>query len=457
MLGPAGMGIAGLLTSTTGIIGSLTSFGLGTSAVKDIAAAEATGDQTRIATVSTVLRRWVWVTGFLGMCITLFAAPYLSKLTFGNADYTFPFIWISVSLLLSQLSSGQMVLLQGMRKIQYLAKANLLGSIMGLITTLPFYYLMGNKGIVPGIVVSAIVSTLICWYFGRKIITEKVFVSLATTINDGKEMLRMGFMISLSGMVGVGTAYILRIFITRHGGVDQVGLYNAGFAIINSYVGLVFTAMGTDYYPRLSAAAHETKACNEVVNQQTEVALLILTPIVIFFLVFINWIVVILYSAKFVPVKDMILWAALAVLLKAVAWSIGFIMLAKSANKVFLASELISNAYMLLLNMAGYYYLGLTGLGISFIITYLLSLVQVFFIAKTRFNFKFEKEAYTIFVIQFTLAVVAFLSSLYIGGILSYLIGTALFLVSATYSYLELDKRIGIGSIVKNTLTKFKK
>ena len=36
LLGPTGMGIVGLLTSTTGLITGLTNFGLGTSAVKDI-------------------------------------------------------------------------------------------------------------------------------------------------------------------------------------------------------------------------------------------------------------------------------------------------------------------------------------------------------------------------------------------------------------------------------------
>lgn len=34
LLGPSGMGIVGLLTSTTGLITGLTNFGLGTSAIK---------------------------------------------------------------------------------------------------------------------------------------------------------------------------------------------------------------------------------------------------------------------------------------------------------------------------------------------------------------------------------------------------------------------------------------
>ena len=71
LLGPAGMGIVGLLTSTLGLISGLTNFGLGTSAVKDIAEARTTENETRIATVTIVLRRLVWISGTLGTIVVL--------------------------------------------------------------------------------------------------------------------------------------------------------------------------------------------------------------------------------------------------------------------------------------------------------------------------------------------------------------------------------------------------
>lgn len=75
-LGPVGMGISGLLFSTTGIIGGLTSFGLSTSTVKDIAAAHGVGNISRLSTVAAVFKRLVWVTGLLGMaCRTLIYYP----------------------------------------------------------------------------------------------------------------------------------------------------------------------------------------------------------------------------------------------------------------------------------------------------------------------------------------------------------------------------------------------
>lgn len=449
LLGPAGMGIAGLLTSATGLISGLTNFGLGTSAVKNVAAANGSGNKARIAVIITVLRRWVWITGLLGMIVTIIAAPLLSRITFGNAGYTFPFIWISVSLLMTQLSSGQMILLQGMRKLQYLAKANLAGSLLGLVITVPLYYWLGNNGIVPGIIITAAVTLAASWYFAKTITLLPVNVSRVRTIAEGKEMLTMGFMISLSGLITLGASYVVRIFISNLGGVDQVGLYNAGFAIVNSYVGLIFTAMSTDYYPRLAAVAHSNEECKQVINQQAEIAILIMAPIIILFLVFINWVVVILYSARFGPVNEMILWAALGMLFKAVAWAVAFIFLAKGASKIFFWSEVVANVYILVLNVLGYYYYGLTGLGISFLVAYILYLLQNYFIAKLKFAFTFKREMFIIFFVQFSLALLAFLTALIWKGKIAYITGCLVFLISFIYSFTELDKRLGIGSFIK--------
>lgn len=450
LLGPAGMGIAGLLTSTTGLIGSLTTFGLSASAVKDIAAANSTGDQNRIAVVIAVFRKLIWITGILGAVVTLVLSPWLSQLTFGNKDYTLAFVWLSITLLFSQLSAGQLVLLQGMRKLQYLAKANLTGSILGLVITIPLYYVWGIDAIVPGIIIASITSLLRSWYFSSKIEILPVKVPLNVTIHEGKAMLTMGFLISLSSLISVGASYILRIFISNTGGVEQVGLYNAGFVIINSYVGLIFTAMGTDYYPRLAAVAHSNTLCKSTINQQAEIAILILAPILMLFLVFINWLIILMYSFKFIAINDMIYWAALGIFFKASTWAIGFIFLAKGASKVFFWSELLSNSYLLIFNIIGYKLFGLKGLGISFLISYMFSFIQVFFIAKIKFQFSFDKAFVLIFVGQFLLAILCYLTVVFISKPYAYILGSLFIVISVIYSYKELDKRLEIKTLAKS-------
>lgn len=452
LLGPLGMGISGLLTSTTGFVAALTNFGLSTSAVKDVSAAYSTGNEIRLATIVKVFRRWVWVTGLLGTILTAALSPWLSELTFGNRDYTFAFIWISITLLLNQISAGQSVLLRGMRQIRYMAQSAMIGSVIGLFTTIPLYYFYGIKGIVPGIIVTAITSLALTWYYARKLNIKPIYVSKARTIAEGKEMLKMGFMISLSSVITLGAAYVMRLYISNTGGVNQVGLYSAGFAIISTYVGLVFTAMSTDYYPRLAAVAHNNEKSREAINHQAEIAILILAPIILVFLVFINWVVIILYSTKFIPINDMILYAALGMFFKAVSFSISFIFLAKGASKVFFLNELITNVYLLSFNLLGYKYFGLKGLGISFMVAYFLYAVQVYFISHYKYQFSFNTEIYKIFSFQFGLAIACLAVVKVLYTPYSYIIGSLFIIVSVLFAYKELDKRLGLAVLIKNAI-----
>ena len=444
LLGPAGMGILGLLTSTMTLMGSLTNFGLKTSAVKDISAEHALKNNYRIAVTVTILRRLVWLTGCLGTLLVLSLSPLLSKLTFGNEDFTIAFIWISLTLLFQQLSSGQLVILQGLRKLQDLAKANVLGSTIGLIATLPFYYIFGTGGIVPGIIGTSLVTLFLSWHFSNKVAVETVDVSYNQTWSEGKNMLRMGFIISLSGLLATGGSYIVRVFISRAGGIEEVGLYNAGFAVINTYVGMIFSAMATDYYPRLSAVAHDNLLCKRTINQQAEIALLVLSPILVAFLIFINWVVVLLYSDQFVAVNTMIYWATMGMFFKSTSWSIGFIFLAKGSSKLFFWNEIVTNLYLLGLNIVGYYYWGLTGLGISFAVSYLLHLLQVFIVSRIKFSFSFDTAIFKIFLFQFSIAIASFLAVMNLDKGYSYIIGGFLVLISSWYSFVELDKRLSI-------------
>jgi len=455
LLGPIGMGISGLLYSTIGLIKGFTDFGLGTSAVKDIAAANVTGDQIKISTVATVIRRLVWITGSLGALVIMVLSSWLSQVTFGNHDYTLAFIWVSITLLFNQISSGQMVLLQGMRKLQNLAKANLTGSTLGLITTIPLYYIWGIKGIVPAIIVTAVITLVLSWYFAHKIKLQPVSVSFASTITEGKSMLNMGFMISLSGTITILSSYVVRIFIRNHGGIEQVGFYNAGFTLLDTYVSLIFTAMGTDYYPRLTAIAKDNLLCKHTINQQVEIALLILAPILVIFLIFINLAIVILYSKKFIPINEMIYWASLGVFFKAPGWAIGFILLAKGEASLFFYNEAIAIAYFLGLNLLGYYFFGLSGLGISYLVGYLIYLIQMYFLSKWKFEFSFSKDLIRIFILQFLLAIGGFLVARFLKSPFSYAVGIVLIALSCWYSFKELDKRLGVRSILIEVRDRF--
>jgi O-antigen/teichoic acid export membrane protein len=444
LLGPAGIGTAGLFNSTISLISGIISFGLGSSAVKDIALAHGTGDETRVSIITVVLNRLILATGIIGALITAIFASFISQLTFGNRDFAAAFIWISFSVFFTQVSSGQIVLLQGMRKLKYLAQANLYGSLFGLIVTIPIYYKFGVNGIVPSIIITSVISLLGSWFYVRKLKIRPIKVSFNQTFAEGKNMLVLGFVISITTLLSIGVSFVVRVFINRSGGVSDVGLYTAGFSIVTIYLGMIFNAMGTDYYPRLSAVSNDSKQTSEVINQQAVITILILAPLLTIFFVFIHWGVILLYSNLFTGINDMMIWAAMGMFFKACTWPMGFLFLAKGESKIYFWNELTSNIYTLLFSVIGYRIYGLTGLGIAYLASYFITLIQVMVIMRIKYMFFFNSKFIRIFLYQFVITILTFILVLFFPKLYHYPIGIIFIFLSLCLSYRELDRLIDL-------------
>lgn len=450
LLGPTGMGISGLYTSATQLIQGLTSMGLSSSAVKNVAEANGSGDFQRISRVVTILRKLVWFTGLLGMIVVIALSPILSKSTFGNYDYTIPFIFLSVTLLFQQLSAGQSVVLRGMRRLKHMAKSSVLGSFFGLIISVPIYYFFGIDGIVPTLILSSITTLLLTWYFSKKIKIEKQNITPKQTFQEGKEMLKMGLVMSLNSILVLGVAYIVRIFIVRIGGTEEVGLYTAGFAIVNGYVGLIFTAMGTDYYPRLAGINKDNLKCKEMINQQAEIAILIISPIIMIFLLIAPYAIILLYSNKFIPITGFMQWAMLGMIFKAASWSISFIFMAKQDMKTFLFNEISIKIFNVPLYLLMYKYLGLDGLGIGFMINYFVYFILVYFVSNKKYKFSFLLSFKRLLFISLFLVISCFLLIYLWKSNYVYIPTIILTLICCIYSFKELDKRMELVNVIRS-------
>ena len=449
LIGPIGMGISNLLLTTMELINGLTNLGLERSAVKDISLANTNSNSKSVAITISILKKLVWLTITVGVILMILSAPWLSEIAFGNKDYTISFRWISIALLFKQLSSSQLAILQGLRKLKSLAKANLLGNFIGLLITLPLYYYYKIDAIVPAIIIATFMSFVFTYYYSHKLDIESVTISRKEAVSEGKGMINLGVMLSLSSLITLLVAYIIRIYIgsaneTEELGLIDVGLYSAGFVILNSYVGIIFNAMGTDYFPRLSEIANDIKKLRKTVLEQATVAILLITPIIVVFLACAPFIIVILYSHEFSPIVAMVTWGILGMIFKAVSWSMGYMIIAKGDSKVFIKTAIGFNTILLSINIIGYHFGGLEGVGISFFIYYIIHFIAIRIITYYRYDFYFEKGFYKIFTFTVIMCFLAFSITFIPSSILKNTLMIGLIVVSCWYSYKELDKKIGV-------------
>lgn len=457
LLGPSGMGIAGLILSTISMIESLTGVGLSTSGVRDVARAFSSGDENRKNTTITVLRKLVLLTGILGALITFIFSAYLSEWSFGNQEYSIAFKIVSIVVFFNQITIGQQVLLQGTFHYKEIAKSSLYGSLLGLIFTIPLYYFFGVDGIVPAIVIASLIQLLLSWFYSRKLQFKKITLSLRQSFTESKLMIKLGIVIALTGFMSQGITYLIRVYISNYGSLSEVGLYTAGMAIATSYVGMVFSAMSTDYTPRLAAVADNNYKLMEVINKQAIFLITIIAPLVILFIVLIKQLVVILYSAEFIQIIEMLVWIMLGMFFRAISWTIAFSFVARGDTKIFFWNELLTKIYSFSFSIIGFHYLGLTGLGVAFLLTYLIYTIHMYILAKYKFNFFFSPEFFKAIIPQLLLTIVSFIIIKIIGyNIYRYIVGFSFFVFIAWLSYSNLNKMIDIKASIVNLKNKIK-
>jgi O-antigen/teichoic acid export membrane protein len=452
LLGATGVGIIGLLNAPLQLIISITGLGIAYSAVRDVSKAHSSKDQTMIAKTITTLRRWSWFTGLLGAVVTMSLATLLSQWTFGNRNYTWAFIWLSITILLQAISKGQSAILQGTRRIKDMAKAGVIGSLLGLVTSIPLYYLYGIKGIVPAMIITAITGLFLSWFFSRRVVIEKTELTYKETYFSGLGMAKLGIYMTIAGFIATFSAYILNAFISNRGGVEQVGLYNAGWGVVGQYTGIIFIAMATDYFPRLSAMQDDNDKVKELVSQQGEIALLIMTPLLTLLILTMPLVVRILYTPAFMPI---VMFASLTVLgmhFKTITWAMDYIWLAKGNSQWYLTIEIISGIIILVMNLLFYYLFGLNGIGISFILTYLLAMAFTYLILKWKYNFGFPKRFYERLFLTYGFVVLSFLTVFIPVTAYRYIAGFIVLTMAIFFSFFKLNELIDLRSFISGRL-----
>lgn len=455
-LGPTGVGIYNLLRNTVEITGKISGFGLSASSVKFISEEFTDGDEEKAHKLIQILQNLLWISGGLGAIVLAILAPYLSQRLFQTDAYTYSIIWLSLSVLFNQLTDGRVSILQSLRKLQYLAKANLWGSAWGLILTAPIFYFLREDGIVPAILIASVINLFLSNLFLRKSKIPKKQISKIDSIKEGMGMIKLGLALSFSSMVSAVTAYVLQLYINDFGGLAQVGLYSVGFLILNRYGGLIFTAMAKDFYPRLAGISNYRSKIRYTVEHQAFLAVLLMTPFVVLFLALAPQFIRLLLSSEFDEIKTMVSWGMIGLLLKATSWSMAYIIIAKGDTKLYIQSNVSFKILELATNIAGYYFGGLVGLGISFMVYYFIYLIGIYIITNKKYKFYFSKEFYVIFLVCLIISGLTFALTYIDQVVLKYVLLGIVFFATSWFCYHQLNNKLDFRSFVKEFMEKRK-
>lgn len=434
LLGPAGMGLASLFNSTVNFISQATNLGISFSAVKHISELFDNGDEAAVNHFVKVVRAWSLLTALIGMLLCVVAGPLLSDFTFSWGDHTLHFVLLAPAVGLLAITGGETAILKGARQLRSLAVIQIYSVLAAFAISIPVYYVYGQTGIVPVIVLMALVSMLLTIRHSYRLYPIRL-KGAKGLFGEGMEMVKLGIAFVIAGVLGSGAEMLIRSYLNvSSGDLDVVGLYNAGFMLTVTYANMVFSAMETDYFPRLSSVGDDVAALNQTVNRQIEVSLLIASPMLAVLIIILPELIPLLFTSKFLPVVSMAQVTVLAVYIKAISLPVSYITLAKGDSVGYMVLEGIYDVALVALVVFGYQHWGLFGTGVALSVSYLFDILLVGIYAYIRYHYHFSLPVLQYAGIQLSLGLAVYVVTLvdnpYIYWILGLLLCMASLLVS---------------------------
>lgn len=429
ILGPEGMGLVSLFNSTIKLVSDSTNLGISMSAVRTISEAYEQNDNVKLCHTIKLIRCWCLLTALFGAFICIIISPLLNDWTFTWGNHTLHFILLSPVVAITAITGGELAILKGTRQLKHLAAISLYSVATALIVSVPIFYEFGEAGIVPSLILVAFTQMLITIICSYRLFP--LHFSLSKSIySEGLGIVKLGVAFVLAGILGSGAEFLIRSFLNTSGDLSVVGLYNAGYMMTMTYAGMVFSAMETDYFPRLSGVQSNGQQLNEMVNHQIEVSLLLIAPMLIFFIVFLPILLPLLYSGKFIPVLSMMKITVIAMYFRAISLPIEYIPLSRGDSSGYLLLESVYDILIVVLVVLGYHCLGLDGTGVALALAGVLNLIADIIYTRVKYGYSVSREVKMYALIQIPLGITGYLITLIVSGVFYWLIGILLIIVS---------------------------
>lgn len=392
-IGPLGVGLFGIYNQALEMMNTATNLGVRNSSVRDISQAVEQRDESLISRIITVVRRWSLWLGLGGALITMGMAPLLSRFSFGDYTHEWHFVALAIAVLFMALTNGEYAVLQGLSKLKRLARVTVSGVVGGLLISIPLFYFLREDSVLPSIIVYAL-----CVVVAALIYKDKEYPPAEVAPRDverlGAGFIKLGVFMTLGTFVSMLTSYIFVSWLNLYSGTESVGFYQAGYTLIVKYAGLVFTALGMEFYPRLARVANSAQRIRVFVSQEMNIAFMVLSPCLLAFILLRSQLVWFLYSKEFEVILTYISWGVVGTVLRAVSWCMAFVMLAKGDGKTFLVTESLSAVFGLVLNVVCYIWWGVDGLGYAYLAWYAIYTIIVGVVYFKVYNLTLSVKCY---------------------------------------------------------------
>lgn len=248
-------------------------------------------------------------------------------------------------------------------------------------------------------------------------------------------------------LAAILSAYLIRVIIIRDLSLADAGIYQAAFALSGLYIGVILQAMGKDFYPRLTAVAFDSKKEIQLINEQTQVGMMIAAPGLMFTLAFAPLAIRVLYSAEYLEAFPILQWMILGVFLRTISWPMGFLFVARAKGRIFFYTQLVSHILLFGFTYLSILIFGLEGTGIAFFCLYIVYTTSMAVLINKENDFKWTSEVIKRMLFLSIAFIMAFLATQYLSSFWGTTTSAIIGVILSIFALKEISNILEIKSI----------
>lgn len=369
-VGPGGYALIGQFQNFIQIITSFAGGSINTAVVKYTSQYHSEPNRQRVVwrTAGTLILIFSLIVSLL---IVIFQKN-LSIYIFKSTEYQSIFPIFAVFLVFFNLNALFLAILNGKKEILKLVIANIAGSLLslGLTGFLAVQYRIYGALLALSINQSIIffVTLFLCYksdWFKLSYLFGK--------IDKGTANKFIGFVLmALTSALLVPVSQILiRNHLVLEFDIKHAGYWEAMTRLSGSYLMLITTTLSVYYLPKLSELKLYTDIKKEVLlGYKLILPLTALGSLMVYLLR--DWIILILFTESFIPMRDLFIWQMIGDTLKIGSWLLGYLMISKAMTKLFIFSEITATISLLLLTYVFTKRFGFEGVSMAYMTNYAL-------------------------------------------------------------------------------------
>jgi antigen flippase len=386
-LGPTGVGSLALLVSFIGFASLVAELGIGNSAVREIAAPQGRDSDGERDAVRFALRVSAGVLSIVGAGVVAVAAGPIARDVLHGPNLIDETRVSAVALAAGVVGAAAMAELRGFRQVRMLALLPPLAALVSTLATLVAWAtsinLLSVVIVAPPVCIAA---------FGlaslKRLPPLPKRLPLAVVAAGARRLITLGLAFVLNAGIAALGALLLRLLINRRLGTSDTGEFQAAFAVASAAVSFLFAALATDYMPLLSRTADDARSLNRAANTQLLVAVLVAAPGVTVLIAGAPAVVAVLYSSAFHDTAKLLRIMLLGDFLRLAAWTVGYILIARRARRLFVATELLYNTLLVLATALLIPGLGLEATAVAYVLAQVASLAWTLVFAHSTSGFR---------------------------------------------------------------------